>query len=144
VEANTPYQIQPVTITMTVNPPSTWSEVKGTVTDASTGRPLSGATVQVCANYDTSAGACGSPQYTLTTDASGNYTLWLNRAYNPLQIIAAAQAYQPAVRVADLVKGVPVTVNFALEDDDRLGGTLPAGEGAQKSLRAVPVRGEPG
>jgi N-acetylneuraminic acid mutarotase len=116
VEANTPYQIQPIAITMTVNPPSTWSEVKGTVTDASTGKPLSGATVQVCAKYDTSTGACGSTEYTLTTDSSGDYTLWLNRAYNPLQIIAATLGYAPAAKVADLVKGAPVTVNFALSE----------------------------
>jgi hypothetical protein len=48
--------------------------------------------------------------------SSGGYTLWLNRAYNPLQIIAATLGYAPAAKVADLVKGTPVTVNFALSE----------------------------
>jgi hypothetical protein len=52
--------------------------------------------------------------YTLTTDSSGNYQLWLNRGYNPLQIIAAAPKYQPVSKVTKLISGVPDTVNFAL------------------------------
>jgi carboxypeptidase family protein len=99
---------------MQVNPPSTWSKVTGTVTDASTGNPIAGATVQICTQYDKSTGTCGAVSYTLTTDSSGNYQLWLNRGYNPLQIIAAAPKYQPVSKVTKLISGVPDTVNFAL------------------------------
>jgi N-acetylneuraminic acid mutarotase len=114
VETNSPYQFSPISITMQVNPPSTWSKVVGTVTDASSGNPLAGATIQICTQYNTKTGTCGSVQYTLTTDSSGNYQLWLNRGYNPLQIIAALANYQPATKIAKLISGVPTTVNFAL------------------------------
>jgi N-acetylneuraminic acid mutarotase len=114
VNTNTPYQFQPIDITMQANPPGTWSKVMGTVTDASTGDPLAGATVQICTQYSTKTGTCGAVQYTLTTDSNGYYQLWLNRGYNPLQIIAAIANYQPASQVTRLVAGVPITVNFAL------------------------------
>ena len=114
VETNTPYQFAPISITMQANPPTTWSKVMGTVTDASTGNPIAGATVQICTQYSTKTGTCGAVSYTLTTDSSGNYQLWLNRGYNPLQIIAAAANYQPVSKVTRLIAGIPDTVNFAL------------------------------
>jgi N-acetylneuraminic acid mutarotase len=114
VETSTPYQFSPIAVAMTVHTPTTWSKVTGTVTDASTGQPLAGATVQVCTKYNTSTGGCGPVQFTLTTDSSGHYQLWLSRDDNPLQIIAAMAGYLPAAKVAQLVQGAPVTVNFAL------------------------------
>jgi N-acetylneuraminic acid mutarotase len=114
VQTNTPYRVAPIDVTMKVLTPSTWSEVKGTVTDAGTGEPLAGATVQICTKYNKSTGACGPVQYTLTTGTSGDYALWLNRSYNPLQVVVAMGGYEPASKVADLVSGTPVTVNFAL------------------------------
>jgi hypothetical protein len=114
VQTNAPYRFSPADVTMKVLAPGTWSEVKGTVTDAGTGKPLAGATVQVCAKYDKSTGACGPVRYTTATGASGDYTLWFDRSYNPLQIIAAMGGYAPASKVADLISGAPVTVNFAL------------------------------
>jgi N-acetylneuraminic acid mutarotase len=114
VETNAPYQFQPINITMQVNPPSTWSKVAGTVTDASTGDPLAGATIQICTQYNTSTGTCGAVSYTLTTDSNGDYQLWLNRGYNPLQIIAALADYEPASKVVKLISGLTTTANFAL------------------------------
>ena len=114
VETNTPYQFAPIDLTMQVNPPSTWSKVMGTVTDAGTGHPIAGATVGICTQYSKSTGTCGAVTYTLTTGSNGNYQLWLNRGYNPLQIIAAAAKYQPVSKVTKLIAGVPDTVNFAL------------------------------
>ena len=114
ISSDTPYQYQPVNIAMQVNPPASWSKVAGTVTDASTGNPIAGATVQICTQYDKATGTCGAVTYTLKTDSSGNYQLWLNRGYNPLQIIAAVSGYQPVAKLATLIKGVTTTVNFAL------------------------------
>lgn len=114
VDTNTPYQFQPINITMQANPPSTWSKVTGTVTDGSTGAPLAGATVEICTQYAAQTGTCGPVSYTLATDSNGNYQLWLNRGFNPLQIIVAMDGYAPVSKVARLVKGVPVTVNVAL------------------------------
>jgi hypothetical protein len=114
VDTNTPYQFQAINITLQANPPATWSKVEGTVTDAGTGDPMPGATVEICTQYDKSTGTCGVVSYTLTTDSNGNYQLWLNRGYNPLQIIAAMNGYAPASKLATLTKGVTTTVNFAL------------------------------
>jgi N-acetylneuraminic acid mutarotase len=114
VETNTPYQFAPIDLAMQVNPPATWSKVMGTVTDASTGNPIAGATIGICTQYSKSTGACGAVTYTLTTDSNGDYQLWLNRGYNPLQVVAAQDGYTPATKVTKLIKGVDDTVNFAL------------------------------
>jgi N-acetylneuraminic acid mutarotase len=114
ISTDSPYQFTPIGVVMQANPPATWSKVSGTVTDASTGNPIAGATVQICTQYNKSTGTCGQVTYTLKTDSSGNYQLWLNRGFNPLQIIAAKDGYQPATKLATLTKGVTTTVNFAL------------------------------
>jgi hypothetical protein len=54
------------------------------------------------------------PDRTLKTDNSGNFQLWLNRGFNPLQLIAARDGYQPVAKVTRLIKGSVATVNFAL------------------------------
>ncbi|MGH3158460.1 MAG: carboxypeptidase regulatory-like domain-containing protein [Streptosporangiaceae bacterium] len=114
VNTNTPYQFQPVNVSMQVNPPSSWSKIAGTVTDASTGDRIAGANVQICTQYVRSTGTCGAVTYTLTTDSSGGYQLWLDRGDNPLQIIVGDTGYQFASKVTELIKGVTTTVNFAL------------------------------
>jgi N-acetylneuraminic acid mutarotase len=111
---DSPYQLAPVPVSMTVNPPSAWGKVAGTVTDAGTGKPVPGATVQVCTMYDPRTGTCGPVTYTLRTDSSGYYQLWLNHGYNPLQIIAAKDGYQPQEKTVRITQGTTTTVNFAL------------------------------
>ena len=56
----------------------------------------------------------GPVTYTLKTDNSGNYQLWLNQGFNPRQVIAAKDGYQPIAKVARIIRGSSVTVNFAL------------------------------
>ncbi len=114
VGTDSPYQITPVTVSMTVNPPSTWGEVAGTVADAGTGDPIPGATVQICTMYDPTTGMCGPVTYTLKTDSTGHYQLWLNHGYNPLQIIAARDGYQPQAKTVRITQGATTTVNFVL------------------------------
>jgi len=89
--------------------------VTGTVTDASTGHPIAGVTVQVCTMYSPQTGTCGPVTYTLKTDNSGHYQLWLNQGFNPLQLIAAKDGYQPIAKLARIIKGSTVTVHFALK-----------------------------
>jgi hypothetical protein len=114
VNTNTPYQNQPVSVAMQVNPPATWGKITGTVTDASTGNPIPGTTVQVCTMYNPQTGTCGPVTYTLKTDNSGGYQLWLNQGFNPLQVIAAKDGYQPISKLARIIRGSSVTVNFSL------------------------------
>ena len=62
---------------MNVTPPKTWGKIMGTVTGAGCAGtvPIAGAVVQI----DTWAA-----HYTLLTDASGGYALWLDKRNNPL------------------------------------------------------------
>ena len=115
VDSNTPYQLS-VPVTMTVQPPKSWGEVTGTVTDASTGSPISGATVQICTLYDKTTGSCGpgSQTYTLTTSADGTYGLWLSHSGSPVQILATASGYKPESQTAKITAGKTTTASFAL------------------------------
>jgi hypothetical protein len=99
---------------MQANPPATWGKITGTVTDASTGNPIPGTTVQICTMYNPQTGTCGPVTYTLKTDNSGSYQLWLNQGFNPLQVIAAKDGYQPISKLARIIRGSSVTVNFSL------------------------------
>jgi carboxypeptidase family protein len=106
VGTDTPYPVAAIAVSMTVNPPKTWGKITGTVTGA--GTPLGGATVQI----NSWAGS-----YTLKTDASGNYALWLDVRNNPLQVIAAKDGYQPQVKTVKITKGTTTTLSFALLKD---------------------------
>jgi N-acetylneuraminic acid mutarotase len=112
--ANTPYpSLAPVDVTMTVTPPKTWGKITGTVSDSS-GSPISGATVAICTMYATATGTCGPETFTLKTDGSGHYQLWLNKGFNPLEIIAAENGYTPIMKIAKITAGGTTTANFTL------------------------------
>jgi N-acetylneuraminic acid mutarotase len=112
--ASTPYpSLAPVSVTMTVTPPSTWGKITGTVSGAS-GAPVSGATVAICTMYSTRTGLCGPETFTLKTNGSGQYQLWLNKGFNPLQIIAAEDGYTPIMKIGKIAEGGTTTVNFTL------------------------------
>ncbi|WP_051950680.1 carboxypeptidase regulatory-like domain-containing protein [Actinacidiphila yeochonensis] len=114
IGTDSPYgSAQPVVVTMEVTPPKTWGKVTGTVT-GSGGAPVAGATIAVCTMYDTSTGRCGPTTFTLKTDGSGAYQLWLDKGFNPLQIIAAKDGYTPLLKIARIQKGGTTTVDFAL------------------------------
>ena len=114
IAASTPYPtLAPIGVTMQVTPPKAWGKVTGTVTDAS-GAPISGATVAICTAYVAGTGACGPTTFTLTTDSNGNYQLWLNKNFSPLEIIAADNGYTPIMKTGKIKAGGTVTVNFSL------------------------------
>lgn len=115
VSTDSPYQVSPVDVTMHVNPPRAWGKIKGTVTDADSGNPVKGATVEICTMYDSRTGSCGPVTYTLKTDSDGYYQLWLNRGYNPLEVIAAKDGYQPKLKIVRITAGGTSTADFALK-----------------------------
>jgi hypothetical protein len=102
---DTPYQTPPVDVTMTVKPPATWGKIAGTLTSTD-GKLLTGATVQI----ETWANS-----YTLRTDKTGQYALWLDVRNNPLQVIAAKDGYQPQVKTAKITKATTTTLDFTLK-----------------------------
>jgi N-acetylneuraminic acid mutarotase len=104
---DTPYQVTPTSVTMTVTPPNTWSKISGTVTGASCAGtvPIAGATVQI----DTWAA-----HYTLFTDLNGNYSYWLDRRNNPLTLIVAKDSWQPQTRTVKITAGVVTIANWNL------------------------------
>lgn len=111
VGAKTPYAITPVDVALTVNPPSTWGKITGTLTGAGctgTPAPLTGATVQV----DSWAAS-----YTLKTDKDGRYSLWLDVRNNPLTLIAAKDGWAPQARTVKITKLTSTTADFALKPD---------------------------
>lgn len=109
ISTNTPYQVAPIPVTMTVAPPNTWGKITGTVfgkaTDGGTA-PLKGATVQI----DSWANS-----YTLITDKDGHYALWLDARNNPLTVIVAKDGYAPTVTTVKVVKKGTVTTDFTLK-----------------------------
>ncbi|BCJ37562.1 hypothetical protein Athai_50650 [Actinocatenispora thailandica] len=113
VATDTPYASSPVSVTMHVTPPKRWGKITGTVSDEN-GAPLAGATVQVCTMYDRGTGTCGPQSFTLATDGSGHYQLWLNKGFNPLEVIAAMAGRQPKMKVARVGAGATTTVDFVL------------------------------
>ena len=114
VGTDSPYgSAQPVAVTMDVTPPKTWGKITGTVSDSS-GAPVGGATVAVCTMYAAGTGKCGPTTYTLKTDGHGHYQLWLDKGFDPLQVIAAEDGYTPQMKIAKVKQGATTTVDFAL------------------------------
>ncbi len=111
VGTDTPYLVPQVGLTMYVKPPTTWGELSGKVSDAQTGKPIAGATVQVG-----TLGGSSQVSYTLTTSSSGSYQWWLDDRYNPLQVIAAKDGYAQQVRKVSIWPGTVTTLNFALPE----------------------------
>lgn len=117
VGTDSPYgSAQPVAVTMDVTPPKTWGKITGTVSD-STGDPVAGATVAICTMYAAGSGKCGPTTYTLKTDGRGHYQLWLDKGFDPLQIIAAADGYTPQLKIAHVKQGATTTTDFALAEN---------------------------
>ena len=115
VGTDSPYSVTPVGVEMTVTPPASWGKIHGTVTNAATGAPLAGATVDICTMYDGSTGNCGPVEFTLKTDADGRYQLWLAKGFNPLQVIAAKDGFAPKSKVVRITAGGSVAADFALK-----------------------------
>jgi N-acetylneuraminic acid mutarotase len=110
ISTDTPYSVPGVGATMQVDPPKAWGKITGAVTSAADGSAISGATVQIGTFNGT-----GQVTFTLKTDTSGHYQLWLDARYSPLQIIAAKDGFQPQVKSVKITKGTTTTTNFVLK-----------------------------
>lgn len=106
LDADTPYPATALPVTMTVQPPPAWGKLTGKVTAATDGAPIHGATVQI---------ETGAASYTLTTNAKGEYALWLAAGGGPVQIIVARERYQPQARTVALTAANTTIASFALK-----------------------------
>jgi N-acetylneuraminic acid mutarotase len=110
ISSDTPYSTPAIGATMQVNPPTTWGKITGVVTAATGGAPIAGATVQIGTFNGT-----GQVTFTLKTDSTGHYQLWLDARYSPLQLIVAKDGFQPQVKSVKITRQTTVTANFALK-----------------------------
>ncbi|WP_052397625.1 carboxypeptidase regulatory-like domain-containing protein [Streptomyces sp. NRRL F-5123] len=109
---NTPYTIVPLTVAMTVEPPSTWGKITGTVTGTACGADeagIKGAIVQLDG---------GVQSFTLRTAADGRYGVWIDTRDNPLSMIVAKDGWIPQSAKAKVVKGRTTTKDFTLKPLD--------------------------
>jgi hypothetical protein len=111
IGAKTPYGAIPsVPVALTVNPPTTWGKITGTVTGVGcTGKsaPLTGATVQITSK---------TASYTLKTDKNGQYVLWLDVRENPVTVTASRDGWEPQTRKVDIKPGKATMANFSLKE----------------------------
>jgi N-acetylneuraminic acid mutarotase len=111
VNDDTPYKTSPVNVTLNVTPPKSWGKITGTVSGTACGGttgPLKGATVQIDGTI---------ANYTLKTDAKGNYEYWIDNSDNPLTAIAALDGWQPQTDRTNIKAQHTVTANFTLKPD---------------------------
>jgi subtilisin family serine protease len=110
VGTDTPYDVEPVGVTMNVTPPATWGKLTGIVTgtdcDGASG-PLEEATVQL---------DWWSGDTTLFTDEEGRYAYWLDSRGNPYSMIVAKDGFKPKAGTAKIVRGQTLTKNFTLQE----------------------------
>ncbi|MFI6938462.1 S8 family serine peptidase [Streptomyces sp. NPDC050418] len=108
IKENTPYTVQPVAVTMTAQPPTTWGKLMGQVTGTTcqgATAPISAAVVQV----DSWASSL-----TLATDAEGKYAHWLDRRNNPLTMIVAKDGWKPQTRTTRINSTTPTVEDWVL------------------------------
>ncbi|HET8906651.1 MAG TPA: carboxypeptidase regulatory-like domain-containing protein [Ktedonobacterales bacterium] len=109
VQANTPYTVNPINITMTVTPPKGWGKITGTVTGTDckgNTAPLGGAQVQATGK---------GYSFSLKTDKNGKYAFWAPAASNSYTIIASKDGWIAQTVKINIQAGKTVTVNFNLK-----------------------------
>ena len=88
IKEDTPYSVPAVNVTMNVEPPATWGKLTGTITGLAVcdqpGEPLVGAQLVV-------DGA--TTDFTLKTDANGQFKVWMDQANGPVEVTISANGY---------------------------------------------------
>ena len=109
IGTDTPYSFTPVNVRMQVDRPASWGEISGTVTSATGGTPLAGASVTISVR-----GGAGTVTYPLETDAGGHYQLWLDAADSPLQVSVTMNGYAAQTMSTKISVRRTTTANFTL------------------------------
>jgi subtilisin family serine protease len=132
VEDDTPYDLPSVPITMTINSPTTWGNLTGTVRglgycDANP-TPLKNVALLIEASTGTT--------WTLETDANGVYQLWLDEAHSPLSVAATRPDHQ-----VGQVANVTITAQMTTIQDLDLRWLQPCVSAAPSALSATVTLG---
>jgi hypothetical protein len=109
IRHDTPYQVDPVGVTMVVAPPKTWGKISGTVTGTDcqgSTMPLAGALVHVEGRRD---------DVSLRTGADGGYAYWMPANNSPATLIVTAEGYVPQVRDIQFRAGQRLVEDFHLQ-----------------------------
>ncbi|MBA8810889.1 S8 family serine peptidase [Promicromonospora sukumoe] len=100
---DTPYDVTPVTATMSVKAPAGWGKITGTVSGG--GAAIEDAVVVLDGvSYDV----------VLRTDAEGTYSYWMQKSNAPLQVTVSADGFVPATKKAQIIAGQTTVYNFGL------------------------------
>jgi subtilisin family serine protease len=106
---DTPYQVDPVGVTMVVTPPNSWGKVSGTVSGVDCSgntAPLSGAIVHIDGKRD---------DVTLLTDADGGYAYWMPSNNTPATLIVATGTHVPQTRDIRIKAKQELVEDFTLQ-----------------------------
>jgi hypothetical protein len=101
---DSPYPSRPVPVSLKASAPTSWAQISGTVSDAATGNPLTGATVVVP--------HAGRHLITTTTDSHGRYDVWLAPA--SVTIGVSDDGYAHTSRNVTVRQGRDTKASFAL------------------------------
>ena len=101
----------PVPVTMTVEPPATWGKLMGTVQSLG----YCDAAPAPVADQEVLIEGSGGMTWTVTTDVSGTYQLWLDEMYSPLTVTVAATDHETGtVTGVTVISGTTTTQNLDL------------------------------
>ncbi len=114
-----------IPVTMHVTLPATYGRITGIVTglgpcdDPATAEPLEGADVTI---------ASATQTWTLTTDAAGDYSLWLDEAHSPVTLTVEAVGYVTRVVTGvHIISGTTTVQDFTLRSEAPcIGSVTPA------------------
>jgi subtilisin family serine protease len=120
VRSDTPYPVPGVQVSTKVQPPATWTKLRGTVT----GQPCGAAPVGVRATVRLNSLSNPGTGVTLTADSQGRYAYWLPEGR--YQMIVAKDGWIPVVKTIKLSAGFTSTRDVVLGPvspcDSRAGG----------------------
>ena len=110
---DTPYSVPAVSVTMHVTPPATWGKLDGTVEGLARcdapGAALKGATVLAHGT---------TTDFTLKTDASGSFEIWMDAANGPVELTVSRDGYVAESRSnVAITAGGETTEAFSLRLD---------------------------
>ena len=109
-EQDTPYDVNPVDVTMNVTPPKSWGKIQGTLF----GENCSQVTAPLRGVVFADGKGMKGYSFTLPTGNDGTYSFWAPAAASPFAMTASAANWIPVTANENIKGGKTITVNFTL------------------------------